>query len=530
MRKFLMGVIAALIAIAVTVSSALAANAATAGGGDSVTVESVSYAETSAKANVKTEALAVIDGATQLTWEEPNHTVKVTAKQLKKAVRIKVNATGANSSKVVFKTAVRKLMKTKKMSRNEAVKASRVVILKAGSCVRNRGRLNNLPRGFEWCPDVPVVLKYDTKSDQYRHSHSLLTASNLAALKQKLASEDRLDELEVVGTVKIGGVTYYIVKWCLNYIGGDVVMLVKVVQVRFVHNLLVDVELESSVDVSATVKASLQCPSGTLYGEASASASGYAAASIRVKMKDKDASVEAEKSRILAEARIKAKTAASAAAQAKVKLECGSTPPPPPVYQAPSVSGQAKACVKPGQQTGVITASGVNPNDVAAPGTLTIGGQTKQFASVGAGQTVTWDFSGFAPGNYQGTFTLGSPINKSATFSVTVAECVYQNGSILEVVDVNDVRYGSDYYWRIRGMVPDGQSAVLRVSSIRGTVRESDKSIQLGSGAFDVTIKYTAPSEGSSDTLTAKLFGPDGVLDDEKSDTFDLLPHPVDPL
>ncbi len=304
--------------------------------GDSVTVESISYAETSAKADVKAESLAIVDGAAQLTWEEPNHTIKVTAKQLKKAPRIKVNATGANSSKVIYKKAKAKLYKKYKKSmpkwkaKKRAVKDADVVVLEEDSCVRNRGKWNKLPRGFIWCPDVPVVVKYDEKSDQYRHSHSLLTASNLEALKQELAAQDRLDELEVVGTVKLGGVTYFIVKWCLNYIGGDVIMLTKVIQVRYEHNLLMDIDLESIVDVSATVKASLQCPSGTLYGEASASASGYAAASITVMMKHRDSSVQSEKSRILTEARAKAKTQAQAAAQAKVKLECGSTPPPPP--------------------------------------------------------------------------------------------------------------------------------------------------------------------------------------------------------
>lgn len=99
---------------------------------------------------------------------------------------------------------------------------------------------------------------------------------------------------------------------------------------------------------------------------------------------------------------------------------------PPVTYSAPTASGNAKACVNPGEQNGIITASGTNPNNVAAPGTLVVGGKTKQFDSVGAGQTVTWDFSGFAPGTYNGSFTLGAPINKSATFQVTVEPCPVQ--------------------------------------------------------------------------------------------------------
>lgn len=118
---------------------------------------------------------------------------------------------------------------------------------------------------------------------------------------------------------------------------------------------------------------------------------------------------------------------ANAEASVKVDLTANfegcDTPPNPPTYEQPSASGRAQGCVNPGQQDGVITATGTNPNAVAAPGTLVVGGKTKQFASVGAGQTVTWDFSGFAPATYNGSFTLGSPINKSATFTVKVEPC-----------------------------------------------------------------------------------------------------------
>ena len=337
MKKITKIIIALIVMMAGLAFMAPAANAS----GNSVTVESTSYVETSAKADVKSEVRAIVDGATQITWEEPNHNIVITAETLKKAPRIKVNATGANSSKVIFKTAKAKLFKkykktmSKKKAKKRAVKDSQVVILKAGSCVRNTGKLNKLRRGFVWCPDTPVVVKYDSKSKQYRHTHSLLTASSLEALKKELEAQNRSDELEVVGTINIGGVEYSIVKWCANYIGGNVEMLVKVIQVRYEGNLLIDIELESRAETTANVKASLQCPSGTLYGEASASATGHSTASIRVQMKTKDASIEAEKSRILAEARIKAKTSALAAAQAKVKLECGDTPPPPPVTPAP---------------------------------------------------------------------------------------------------------------------------------------------------------------------------------------------------
>lgn len=107
---------------------------------------------------------------------------------------------------------------------------------------------------------------------------------------------------------------------------------------------------------------------------------------------------------------------------------------------------------------------------------------------------------------------------------------VEKPGSIVEVEDVNDVLYGNTRTWRVRGVIPEGQTATLRVSARIGTVRESDKMIHLAAGPFDIAVQYTAPTEGTSDTLTAALFGSDGVKDDEKSDTFDLRSNPVDPL
>jgi hypothetical protein len=293
MRKLLMGLIAALIAIALP---SVGFTPAFATGGTSVTVESISYAETSAKAEVKTETRAVIDGATQVSWEVPNHNVRVTKKQLKKAVRIKVNATGSNSSNVIFQTAVKKLMKSKHMSRKQAVKAAGIVVLKKGSCVRNTGRENRLQVGFVWCLAYDAVLVFDKPSKQYRHAYNI--------------RDGRL------------------IKTCLNYIGGDVPMRVKVIQVRYEEDILMDIDLESEVSVSATVKGSQSCPTGTLYGEASASASGSASASIRVKIREKVTAVEAKKIELLTSARAKAKTAAEAAAMARVKLECGETPTP----------------------------------------------------------------------------------------------------------------------------------------------------------------------------------------------------------
>lgn len=350
-----------------------------------IVIESVSFAETSASAKVDAEVRATIDGATQVNWQVPNHKIKITMAQVRKAPHIKVNATGANSSKVIYK-------KTNGAS---------VVVLKKGSCVRNTGRLNRLRVGFVWCLKNDAVLVLDKKSGQYRHAFNIINGK--------------------------------LVKTCLNYIGGNVPMEDEVVQVRFEGDIVEEITLSADVEVSAKVKASLECSSGTLEGEASASASASATVKIRVKAKVKVTAIDAAKVALLAQARGNAKVSAEASAKAKISLTC-------------------------------------SENEQENP------------------------------------------------------------GSIVEVEDVNDVLYGNTRTWRIQGIVPEGQTATLRVSARIGTVRESDKVITLGSGPFDIAVQYTAPTEGTSDTLTAALFGSDGVKDDEKSDTFELRSNPVDPL
>jgi hypothetical protein len=98
-------------------------------------------------------------------------------------------------------------------------------------------------------------------------------------------------------------------------------------------------------------------------------------------------------------------------------------------------------------------------------------------------------------------------------------------GSIVEIEDINDVLVTNSRTWRVRGVIPDGQTGTLRVSSRIGTVNKSDKEIKLGAGAFDIKIGYTAPAEVGSDTLTVKLYNSAGEVDDEDSDTFEIRDH-----
>lgn len=313
-------------------------------------------------------------------------------------------------------------------------------------------------------------------------------------------------------------------------------------EVKFVQRLKWHVKAVAKADVRATSVAKAWCntSSASAYGEGrgSSSARAIGRASLRGSILVKvSAQVEAMANGDLeahlggmtvidVNAQVRASAVAKATSDAKAKAECSDTPPPP-VYDQPRVDVGPVACVNPGESRDV-TVTVSNPNDIADTARLTYRGEQKPDKAVAANGQVAFTFANQAAGTYNGSVLLVTA-GKSKSFVVTVEECVLQPGSIVEVEDVNDVLYGNTRTWRIRGVVPDGQTATLRVSAQIGTVRESDKTIALGAGAFDVTVVYTAPTEGSSDTLTARLFGSDGVKDDEKSDTFQLRPNPVDP-
>jgi hypothetical protein len=110
--------------------------------------------------------------------------------------------------------------------------------------------------------------------------------------------------------------------------------------------------------------------------------------------------------------------------------------------------------------------------------------------------------------------------------TVEPAECKHP-GTIDMMEDVNDVVYGNSRTIRVTGTIPDGQAATLKSYAGIGTIAPSDQVKQV-SGSFDILIRYTAPTEGTSDTVTVKLYSPQGVLWDQKSDSFGLG-RPVTP-
>lgn len=214
---------------------------------------------------------------------------------------------------------------------------------------------------------------------------------------------------------------------------------------------------------------------------------------------------------------------------------------PEPEPEAPTASGSAKACVKQNEQTGVITAVGTNPNDVSASGTLTVGGQTYQFPNVGAGQSVTRDFSGFAPGTYTGSFSLSSPINMSATFQVTVQQCASTPKPVLvEISTINDVLVNNSRTNTVSGSVAPGHTGSLFCTARNGGTITQGKQ-QTVSGNFSVQHTYLAPSEvpgansqygiaAGRDRVDCTLTQDDGQTATISTNQFEIRPEPEAPM
>lgn len=229
--------------------------------------------------------------------------------------------------------------------------------------------------------------------------------------------------------------------------------------------------------------------------------------------------------KVKATARARAKAVAKAQAKAIASVDTTITIN---VNERPIViSAQAKACVAEGGKTGVIEVSGKNPNNQAAPGTVTVNGQTQSFASIAAGSTVSASFSGFAPGNYSGTFSLGAPINLSTDFTVTVLKCDTPPAPtmVLTIDKMNDIDQSVvpssgpiEWSWtdlQAHVTAPTGAGNVTyTVDSGYGTTKfisTGAKSLTQASGTYDLDLRYTAPTEvpaGGYDTITiTAVFG-----------------------
>jgi hypothetical protein len=488
--------------------AAPAANADT--NGFQFTILSSSHGVPTVSTTLSNTQDALVGGATQMLWEDQNFNGHLTPANVKSAFakRIKVIATGANSSQVIYR-----------MSHHR-----KEVVVKPGSKLRNTGLHNHISGGFVWTTGL-AVLRYDAASHQYRHAANLLTNAQL----QQVRVQNPHKVFKVVGRVKLGHKVYNIVVWCGNFIGGNVVMFTHVVQVPLIEDLLLQSNAESVAAAKVTFNFQVSCPSNgaNFTAEGYAWAYGRASSQITYTQRTRATVINGLETTAKQSLSINQSTEADAEASVTVSGSCGST-----TYQPPTASGNAKSCVKTGQQDGVITASGTNPNSVAASGTLIVGGQSHSFTSVGAGQTVNWDFSGFAPGDYQGSFTLGSPVNMSASFTVHVAECPTPT-MLLSLDRPNDLDQsiahpGGSIDWSYtptmgHSVAPDGAGNVTyTVQAVYGSVKfitanspcdtnglrnNVVTTLTEPSGTYDIALCYIASTEdpasyGGTDTIT----------------------------
>lgn len=220
---------------------------------------------------------------------------------------------------------------------------------------------------------------------------------------------------------------------------------------------------------------------------------------------------------------LKTQAEGKATAAASAKVTC-TTPPPPPSYDAPSVSANASACVKPGESTGVVTVNTVNNNDTAVNATFKLAGKPDQTKSVAANSSASVQFTGLAPGSYSGSVSFGAPVNKSAAFNVTVNVCDVpppyecppntkwtdidkdgkkEEGECFEAPVFVEFREFNDLYRSLPGTpttmnhfvtvdTPAGHSFSVTWSTVWGSFATPTKT---GQDGVEVGNTYTAPSE-----------------------------------
>lgn len=447
MKKFRKFVTAIAVTTGLTFGSTVLAAPAANAEDFNFTVTATSFDRAEQSATIKSQKRLTINGAQQVTWENSNHGVTVTAAQIKSAPKITTSCTSSNrltQSKQIF----------------NKTHGARVVVVKAGSCVWNRGMRDQHRVGFKYKVTTPIVLRVDS-SHRYRHSHTL-------KVKSKLLSSDT-----IVGKVYVLGAWRYIVKSCLNFIGGPVdVVAPAVIQVRYAKDVKYSGELEVKSAVKADVTFNITCPNGANFNTTiEASAYGYARDEISFTERTRVSVVAAKRVTLNDSSWLHAEQEAVSEAKIKITVQgsCGDTPPP--TYTAPSVSANASACVEPGQATGIVTVTATNNNDVAVPATYSFPGKPDQAASFSSNQTIAKQFTGLAPGTYTGTVSFGTPVNKTAQYNVTVLECAapVNNRPVGEIVQWPAHLEPSEYYRvKVVGSDPEDGGAVDLLYSVSG--------------------------------------------------------------
>ena len=134
-------------------------------------------------------------------------------------------------------------------------------------------------------------------------------------------------------------------KQCGNYIGGNVPMKKKVVQVRYAEDVQFEGDLAVDTEASASLTFKMQCPNGAeFYVDVRGKASGSASAAFSYTERTRVSAVDAASVSLKEQSWAKATSAAYSAAylQIDVKAKCGDVvtppPPPPPVEPEPVIT------------------------------------------------------------------------------------------------------------------------------------------------------------------------------------------------
>lgn len=253
------------------------------------------------------------------------------------------------------------------------------------------------------------------------------------------------------------------------------------------------------------VKAWCNAPGSHAEAGASATSNGYSAASTafkamglnRVRQVARGTRIQLlRQQKFNAAANGFAKATTQATSDAWARAQCTGTPPPPPSYTAPSVSASAEACVAIGGNSGVVDVTGNNPNDVAGPGTFTLAGASHNAGTVAANSSASTQFTGLAPGTYSGTFSLGEPINKSVSYTVTVNQCDTPVAPAPDVTldTMNQVIETKSATTGLAVQVYGGDTATVTIATLWGQITTT-KTFNNVSGSWNTTIGYTAPGE-----------------------------------
>lgn len=255
-------------------------------GSGGVTITST--ATSTGSAQVDSNVRAIVNGATQLVWEMPNHHIKVTKRSVRRAPHLMIRHCSQGTSSWIYRHAHHRS----------------IVVIRAGSCLKNTGKYGHITAGFNWHLKHQAVLKFSRSIHKYRHVYNYY-----------------------------GGKLH---KTCGNIIKKAAKTFRKVVQVRYALNVLKDISISASAQANAKAEGKLECSTGTLYGEASSSAQASASTHIRVKVREQVSASAAIKAKLLAEVKAEAEAQAKASASAKIHLEC-SPSQPPPAAQPPTV-------------------------------------------------------------------------------------------------------------------------------------------------------------------------------------------------